>query len=241
MGKASNQKKKRRQGTGASRADLEGQRAWEQLARAAHELNSMFEARKEHLAAVSRSWWRGAEPEAAEVPNWAEGSAGDRFFEDSRMKKYAVAPRLAAAEIPSAEAFAADSGHWDIAVSGPDPCRGPGSGPGYRSLGDEGHPAARPGRRRRSPVRRIGRSRKPAHRRRRGRLPRRRRARLPAGCLLPRRCDVGGRGPGPAPGRPGLSRAAPRRRPRGAGLHAETQRQDAGLASPPCSGLLLPP
>jgi hypothetical protein len=35
MGKASNQKKKRRQGTGASRADLEGQRAWEQLARAA--------------------------------------------------------------------------------------------------------------------------------------------------------------------------------------------------------------
>ena len=33
------------------------------------------------------------------------------------MRKYAVAPRLATAEIPSAEAFAADSGHWDIAVS----------------------------------------------------------------------------------------------------------------------------
>jgi hypothetical protein len=33
------------------------------------------------------------------------------------MKKFAVAPRLATAEIPSAEAFAADSGHWDIAVS----------------------------------------------------------------------------------------------------------------------------
>ena len=28
-----------------------------------------------------------------------------------------MAPRLATAEIPSAEAFAADSGHWDIAVS----------------------------------------------------------------------------------------------------------------------------
>jgi hypothetical protein len=41
----------------------------------------MFEARKEHLVAVSRSWWRGAEPEAAEVPDWAEGSAGDRFSE----------------------------------------------------------------------------------------------------------------------------------------------------------------
>jgi hypothetical protein len=39
------------------------------------------------------------------------------FFENSRMKKYAVAPRLATAEIPSAEAFAADSGHWNIAVS----------------------------------------------------------------------------------------------------------------------------
>jgi hypothetical protein len=117
MGKASSQKKKRRQGTGATRADLEGQRALEQLARAAQKLNSTFEARKEHLAAVSRSWWRGPEPEAAEVPSWAEGSAGDRFFEGSRMKKYAVAPRLATAEIPSAEAFAADSGHWDIAIS----------------------------------------------------------------------------------------------------------------------------
>ena len=117
MGKASNRKKKRRQGIGVSRADLESQRALKQLARAAQKLGGMFEARREHLAAVSRSWWRGAKPEAAEVPNWAEGSAGDRFFEDSRMKKYAVAPRLATAKIPSAEAFAADSGHWDIAVS----------------------------------------------------------------------------------------------------------------------------
>ena len=117
MGKASNQKKKRRQGIGASRADLEGQRALEQLAGAAKSLSSMFEARREHLAAVGRSWWRGAEPEAAQVPNWAEGSAGDRFFEESRMKQYAVAPQLATAEIPSAEAFAADSGHWNIAVS----------------------------------------------------------------------------------------------------------------------------
>lgn len=117
MGKASSRKKSRRQGTGASRADLEGQRTWEQLALAAQKLNSMFEARKEHLATVSGFWWRGAEPEAAEVPDWAEGSVGDRFFGNSRMKQYAVAPRLATAEIPSAEAFAADSGHWDIAVS----------------------------------------------------------------------------------------------------------------------------
>ena len=87
MGKASNRKKKRRQGTGTSRADLEGQRALEQLARAAQKLGGIFEARREHLAAVSRSWRRGAEPEAAEVPNWAEGSAGDRFFEGSRMKR----------------------------------------------------------------------------------------------------------------------------------------------------------
>src|SRR6266581_6758528 len=64
MGKASNQKKKRRQGTGVSRADLESQRALKQLARAAQKLGGMFEARREHLAAVSRSWRRGAEPEA---------------------------------------------------------------------------------------------------------------------------------------------------------------------------------
>jgi len=91
MGKASNQKKKRRQGIGASRADLEGQRSLGQLAQGAQKLNSMFEARKEHLAAVSRSWWRGAEPEAAEVPNWTEGSAGDRFLSSS--------PRIAMASV----------------------------------------------------------------------------------------------------------------------------------------------
>ena len=42
MGKASNRKKKRRQGTGMSQADLESQRALEQLARAAQELGDMF-------------------------------------------------------------------------------------------------------------------------------------------------------------------------------------------------------
>ncbi|HEY5393952.1 MAG TPA: hypothetical protein VIL16_01000 [Trebonia sp.] len=117
MGKASNQKKQRRQGIGTSRADLEGRRALAQVARASKSLNDIFKARHEHLAAVSRLWRRGAEPEAAQVPNWADGSAGDRFFAESQMKKYAVAPRLATAEIPSAEAFAADTGHWDVAVS----------------------------------------------------------------------------------------------------------------------------
>lgn len=77
----------------------------------------MVEARSEHLALVSSSWWRRAEPEAAEVPTWAEGSAGDRFFGVPRMNEYAVAPRLATAEIPSADAIAAESGHWDVAVS----------------------------------------------------------------------------------------------------------------------------
>lgn len=77
----------------------------------------MFTARREHLAAVSSFWWGGVEPETAELPRWAEGSTGSRFFEGSRMKEYAVAPRLATARIPSADAFAADSGHWDIAVS----------------------------------------------------------------------------------------------------------------------------
>ena len=117
MGRASNRKKKRRQGSGVSRADLEGQLALQQLARAAQKLGDTLEARRQHLAVVARSWCGGAEPEAAEVPTWGEGSAGDRFFADSGMKKYAVAPRLATAEIPSAEAFAADSGHWDVAVS----------------------------------------------------------------------------------------------------------------------------
>ncbi|HET7016894.1 MAG TPA: hypothetical protein VFI65_23425 [Streptosporangiaceae bacterium] len=117
MGRASNQKKRRRQGIGVPRADIESQRALEQLAWAARELSGIFEARSEHREAVRSSWWRGAEPEAAEVPSWPEGSAGDRFLEASRIKEYAVAPRLATAEIPSAEAFAADSGNWDIAVS----------------------------------------------------------------------------------------------------------------------------
>jgi hypothetical protein len=117
MGKASNQKKKRRQGIGPSRAELLSQRNLEQLARAARDISTMFAKRREHRAAVGRIWWRGGEPEAADIPTWAEGSAGERFFGDTKMKEYAVAPRLATAEIPSAEAFAADSGNWDAAVS----------------------------------------------------------------------------------------------------------------------------
>jgi hypothetical protein len=117
MGKASNQKKKRRQGIGPSRADLESQRNLEQLARAARDISTMFAKRREHRAAVGRIWWRGGEPEPADIPTWAEGSAGERFFGDTKMKEYAVAPRLATAEIPSAEAFAADSGNWDAAMS----------------------------------------------------------------------------------------------------------------------------
>lgn len=117
MGKASNQKKRRRQGIGPSRADLETQRAMEQFVRTARKLPGVFEARREHRAAVSRIWWRGAEPEVAEVPSWPQDSAGDRFFGDSLMREYAAAPRLATAEIPAAEDFAADSGHWRVAVS----------------------------------------------------------------------------------------------------------------------------
>lgn len=77
----------------------------------------MFEARRERLAAASRSWRRGGEPDAAEVPKWAEDSAGDRFFGGSQMDEYAVAPQLATAQIPSADAFAEDPAHWEIAVS----------------------------------------------------------------------------------------------------------------------------
>src|SRR5260370_28759421 len=74
MGKASNQKKKRRQGTGVSRADLESQRALKQLARAAQKLGGMFEARREHLAAVSPSRRPGAQAGAPESPALAQGS-----------------------------------------------------------------------------------------------------------------------------------------------------------------------
>jgi hypothetical protein len=118
VGRASNQKKKRRQGIGASREEFESQRALEQLTWAARKLSDIFGARNEHRAAVSRIWWRGAEPEVAEVPSWPENSAGNRFFDASQMKDYATAPRLATAEIPSAEDFAADSGNWHVAVSG---------------------------------------------------------------------------------------------------------------------------
>ncbi|HEY6795640.1 MAG TPA: hypothetical protein VI248_13260 [Kineosporiaceae bacterium] len=87
------------------------------MARAAQDLSHLLEARGERLAVVSRSWWAGAEPEAASVPTWGEGSAGDRFFDALPMTSYAAAPRLATAQIPSAETFAADSGHWHVALS----------------------------------------------------------------------------------------------------------------------------
>ena len=113
------------------------------------------------------------------------------------------------------EAFAADSGHRDIAV-GPDPRRGPGSGPGYRypgtkvigllgpALDAEVRCAALGG---------HGASPSAASRE----ASPRRRPRFPAGCLLPGRSDVGGRGLDRS-GRSSVIRAAPRRRPRGAEL-----------------------
>src|SRR5260370_8479953 len=93
MGKASNQKKKRRQGTGVSRADLESQRALKQLARAAQKLGGMFEARRGHLAAVSRSWGGGARPGHPGRQDLDQGSGAHPVFANLPMNKESPAPR----------------------------------------------------------------------------------------------------------------------------------------------------
>lgn len=117
MGKASKRKGQRRQGIGQSRADFERQRGFQAMAAAMRPMLGEWNA-EEDREERARGYWRGgAVQRPAVIPQWAEDSAGDRFFSAKWLTDAVGAPVLASVRLPDPAVLAGDPGHWDAAIS----------------------------------------------------------------------------------------------------------------------------
>jgi len=76
-----------------------------------------LDAHKEHIEAARKVWWGGEDSVPAEMPDWPEGSVGDRFFSGMLLDDAMKAPSLRTAVVPDAHVIAADPAHWNVAVS----------------------------------------------------------------------------------------------------------------------------
>jgi hypothetical protein len=79
------------------------------------EIVELARVRVERERAVRQAWEGDAETEP-EVPNWPEGSLGDRFL-TGFLGEAQDAPSLLTGKIPDAAVITADPAHWTIAVS----------------------------------------------------------------------------------------------------------------------------
>jgi hypothetical protein len=112
----SNRKKLKRPSVTALGSDSAA-RQW--MSQAAANLRAMSEnlrIRDEHRTAARRAWCGGNDPVPAEVPEWSEGSLGDRFFSGMLINEASRAPRLAAG-MPAARVIAGDPAHWSVATA----------------------------------------------------------------------------------------------------------------------------
>jgi hypothetical protein len=139
VGRASNRKKARRQGTQKSPRSRPGlgpdaaprtsdqarlgsapdSALQQDLLHALAGLNAMtdeFRERKERVAVARREWRGNGESVPAEVPPWPEGSLGARLLGNSYLEQARNAPDLLAVSVPDAAVIAADFGHWNVAV-----------------------------------------------------------------------------------------------------------------------------
>lgn len=116
MGKASKKKAERRQGTGESRTEFEQRRHQSRIADTFQRWANMQAAEEDETATAARAWCGGSRPTAAELPRWAKGSVGDRFFTAKSVLDAARAPRLAQAILPAADTMATDFAHWRVAA-----------------------------------------------------------------------------------------------------------------------------
>jgi hypothetical protein len=122
VGRASNRKKARRQATQRSRRggqsfppDAATQEAMLQLATGLKALTQEITEHNERLAAARRAWC-GGEPVPAEVPQWPEGSLGDRILNKTYLEEARNAPGLLTADVPGSAVITADSAHWNVAA-----------------------------------------------------------------------------------------------------------------------------
>jgi hypothetical protein len=119
VGRASKRKKAQRQagpGSRPVRPDPRVEAAVQPLVLGLDAMVEMARVRVEREYAVRQAWFGDAEPEEAELPDWPEGSLGDRFLV-GYLGEAQDAPSLLTGQIPDAAVIAADPAHWTIAVS----------------------------------------------------------------------------------------------------------------------------
>jgi hypothetical protein len=116
LGRASNRKKAQRQAGKRSQPDAATQQAMHQLLAGLQTLVEETKGRQEREAAARWIWSGGAEPIAAETPQWPEDSLGDRFFSATFLREARKAPYLPTADIPDAAVIAAHPAHWSVAT-----------------------------------------------------------------------------------------------------------------------------
>jgi hypothetical protein len=124
VGRASNRKKARRQAgrnsrqpRQSSKAEVAAQQTMLQLAAGLQALSHEMETRREQQAEACRVWCGGLKPVPAEVPRWAEGSLGDRFFSGTHLAEARNAPCLLTADVPDPTVIAANPEHWNVAAN----------------------------------------------------------------------------------------------------------------------------
>lgn len=113
----SNRKKLRRHGGTSLGGKAVSQEAMLQLLAGFQAMSDEMQARDELRAAARRAWCGGKDPVLAELPCWPEDSLGDRFFSGILLADAMKAPSLATATMPAPRVIAADSAHWNVAVS----------------------------------------------------------------------------------------------------------------------------
>jgi hypothetical protein len=113
----SNRKKLRRHGGDPLGGKAVSQEAMLQVLAGFRAMSDEMQARGEFRAAARRAWCGGMDPVPAELPCWPEDSLGDRFFSGMLLADAMKAPALVTAAIPGARVVAADSAHWNVAVS----------------------------------------------------------------------------------------------------------------------------
>lgn len=108
MGKASRAKKLRRH----QRAGIA---ALQTTMAAMHLFVEQGRERDRRFAEVVGSWW-GGEAAPAAVPDWPEGSLGDRLWSDGLFRSALVVPPLEAAKVPDPETIRNDPDQWGVAA-----------------------------------------------------------------------------------------------------------------------------
>jgi hypothetical protein len=113
----SNRKKLRRHGGTSLGGKAVSQEVMLRLLAGFQAMDDEMQARDELRAEARRTWCGGKDPVPAELPCWPEDSLGDRFFSGMLLADAMQAPSLMTAVMPAPRVIAADSAHWNVAVS----------------------------------------------------------------------------------------------------------------------------